>query len=243
MRSIVFLCVAVFVASPFTLHPTPDTQHPTPIRAQGVQKGKASFYSRRATGSRTANGERLHHDSLTCAHRTYPFGTLLKVSNPANGQSVIVRVTDRGPFVRGRIIDLSWRAAKELGILQQGIAQVIVERYSTSIVPFKPEDTIDIPELDLGINDNTDNVKPVWVMLKEERDRKKAEEEAEAKRAAEAKKAAEAKRAEEKRHQEEESKRQEEASRKTDASIQDDGLDAINKKPNTSKAYQKRQQR
>ena len=90
----------------------------TSLTALGqIQSGKATFYSKRATGSRTANGERLHHDSLTCAHRTYPFGTMLKVYNPANGRSVIVRVTDRGPFVRGRIIDLSWRAAKELDII------------------------------------------------------------------------------------------------------------------------------
>ena len=96
--------------------------------------GKASFYSKRSTGSRTASGERLHHDSLTCAHRTYPFGTRLKVTHQGNGKSVIVRVTDRGPFVRGRIIDLSWGAARELGMLSQGIAQVTVE-----VLPKKEE--------------------------------------------------------------------------------------------------------
>jgi len=91
-----------------------------------TQSGKASFYSKKFTGRKTANGERLHHDSLTCAHKTYPFGTLLKVTNPENGVHVIVRVTDRGPYVKGRIIDLSVRAAKELGIIAQGIAPVIV---------------------------------------------------------------------------------------------------------------------
>ena len=85
--------------------------------AKKQQTGKASFYSKRATGARTSNGERLHHDSLTCAHKTHPFGTLLKVTNPSNGKEVVVRVTDRGPFKRGRIIDLSWGAAKELGML------------------------------------------------------------------------------------------------------------------------------
>jgi rare lipoprotein A len=99
----------------------------SPTYAQDVQTGIASFYSKRATGSRTANGERLHHDSLTCAHRSYPFGTLLKVTTPDNERSVIVRVNDRGPFVRGRIIDLSWGAARRLGILGQGIAKVTVE--------------------------------------------------------------------------------------------------------------------
>ena len=69
------------------------------LNAQGVQQGKASFYAKSFNGRKTASGERLHPDSLTCAHRTYPFGTKLKVYNPANGRSVIVRVTDRGPFV------------------------------------------------------------------------------------------------------------------------------------------------
>ena len=106
-----------------------------------MQKGKATFYSKRATGARTANGERLHHDSLTCAHRTYPFGTLLRVKNPANGKEVVVRVTDRGPFVRGRIIDLSWRAAKELGIIAAGVAMVEIEKVTTQNgVPFRQTD-------------------------------------------------------------------------------------------------------
>ena len=98
------------------------------LHAQGVQSGKATYYAKRATGRRTANGERLHHDSMTCAHRTYPFGTLLKVTNQQTQRSVVVRVNDRGPFVRGRIIDLSWGAARDLGILSQGVAPVTVER-------------------------------------------------------------------------------------------------------------------
>ena len=92
-----------------------------------VQSGKASYYAKKFSGRKTASGERLHHDSLTCAHRTFPFNTMLRVKNPANGREVVVRVTDRGPFIRGRIIDLSWRAAKELGIIAQGVAMVEVE--------------------------------------------------------------------------------------------------------------------
>lgn len=90
-------------------------------------RGKASYYSKKATGIRTASGERVHHDSLTCAHRTYPFGTLLKVTNLANNREVIVKVIDRGPFVRGRIIDLSYAAAQQIGMLAQGIGMVKVE--------------------------------------------------------------------------------------------------------------------
>ena len=121
--------------------------------AKKQQTGKASFYSKRATGARTSNGERLHHDSLTCAHKTHPFGTLLKVTNPSNGKEVVVRVTDRGPFKRGRIIDLSWGAAKELGMLTQGVAMVKVEVVEKLHVPFKP-DPLALPELDFEYTDN-----------------------------------------------------------------------------------------
>lgn len=119
-----------------------------------IQHGKASFYSKRATGARTSSGERLHHDSLTCAHRTHPFGTLLKVTNERNGREVIVRVTDRGPHSRGRIIDLSHAAAEELGIINQGVAVVKVEPVKKTVVPFKPEPE-SIPEIDFEITEYT----------------------------------------------------------------------------------------
>ena len=96
----------------------------TLLNAQ-TQKGKASYYSKRATGSRTASGERLHHDSLTCAHRSYPFGSMLRVTNLSNGKSVDVKVTDRGPYGRGRIIDLSYGAAREIGMLSQDRKSVV----------------------------------------------------------------------------------------------------------------------
>ena len=162
------IVITIAVLSPLlyslTSHLLPLTSK---MNAQGVQTGKASFYSKKFTGRKTANGESIHHDSLTCAHRTYPFGTLLKVTNPANGLHVIVRVTDRGPYIKGRIIDLSVRAAKELGILSQGIAPVIVERYDESIIPFKPAEFINIPELDLGTNEGS-IIKPIWVELRDQ---------------------------------------------------------------------------
>ena len=160
--------IAVAMISPLvyslTSHHSPLTSI---IFAQGVQKGKASYYAKKFSGRQTASGERLHHDSLTCAHRTYPFGTLLKVTNPANGKEVIVRVTDRGPYVKGRIIDLSVRAARELGIIAQGIAPVTVERYNPANVPFKPEDIIDLPEFDIGTNEGADT-KPIWMELRDQ---------------------------------------------------------------------------
>jgi rare lipoprotein A len=138
----------------------------TPLHAQ-QQKGKASYYSKRATGARTSSGEKLHHDSLTCAHRTYPFGTLLKVTNPGNGKSVVVKVTDRGPFRKGRIIDLSYRAAKEIEMLGQGVAMVAVEPANLTIIPFKPNDKIDLPTLELESTDRRNYTKPEWQDLKE----------------------------------------------------------------------------
>lgn len=123
----------------------------TPLLAQ--QRGKATYYSKRATGARTSSGERLHHDSLTCAHRTYPFGSLLKVTNPSNDKSVVVRVTDRGPFSRGKIIDLSWRAANELDIISKGVATVVVELVSTPDggIPYINDMTMALPEMDFKV--------------------------------------------------------------------------------------------
>jgi rare lipoprotein A len=115
------------------------------LNAQHVQTGKASYYTKKWTGRKTSNGDRLHHDSLTCAHRTYPFGTLLQVTNPANGRVVVVKVNDRGPYVRGRIIDLSWGAARDLGILSQGIATVTVEPLVHFQIPMKKDYDLVIP--------------------------------------------------------------------------------------------------
>ena len=132
-----------------------------PAGAQS-HRGKASYYSKRATGSRTASGERLHHDSLTCAYRTYPFGTILKVTNLRNQLSVNVRVTDRGPFGRGRIIDLSYAAAKALGILSEGVAMVEVQKVERGI-PFredKPE--TGRPDFEFDVNQIGTNFITEW---------------------------------------------------------------------------------
>lgn len=88
--------------------------------------GDATYYGNKFHGRRTSDGSRYHKDSLTCAHRTLPFGTLLKVRNVKNGREVVVKVTDRGPFRRGGIVDLSMAAAKEIGMVAQGVARVEV---------------------------------------------------------------------------------------------------------------------
>lgn len=186
-----------------------------------TERGKASYYAKSWSGRKTADGSRLHHDSLTCAHKTYPFGTLLKVTNPANGLSVIVKVTDRGPYVKGRIVDLSVRAAKELGMLSQGIAPVIVERYNPSIIPFKPED-IELPEFDLGTNEGA-SAKPIWMELRDQHIKRRQEQ-----ADLEKEKKAKERRMIEKR----------DSIAKVLAN--EDVLEEINNKPNQSKAYLKR---
>lgn len=96
------------------------------IPTEAQERGKASFYSKRMQGRKMSSGLRYHNDSLYCAHKKHPFGTLLKVVNKRNGKSVIVKVTDRGPFGRGRVVDLSWRAAKELDMIAAGVVDVEV---------------------------------------------------------------------------------------------------------------------
>ena len=91
------------------------------------QRGVASWYGPEFHGRRTASGERFDQEGLTAAHRSLPLGTRVRVTNLENGRSVIVTVTDRGPFVRGRVIDLSRGAARRLGILRAGTARVRVE--------------------------------------------------------------------------------------------------------------------
>lgn len=92
-----------------------------------VQTGKASFYADKFEGHPTASGEKYKHSKLTAAHKSLPFGTRVKVTNLANQQSVEVIINDRGPYVDGRIIDLSKSAAEKLGFVHIGLADVKVE--------------------------------------------------------------------------------------------------------------------
>ena len=94
------------------------------VYSQRAHAECASWYFE---GSRTANGEKFNPDGLTAAHRSLPFGTILRVTHRGNGRSVIVRVNDRGPFIAGRDIDLSRGAARQIGMLGEGVAQVSVE--------------------------------------------------------------------------------------------------------------------
>ncbi|MCZ7614804.1 MAG: septal ring lytic transglycosylase RlpA family protein [Ignavibacteriaceae bacterium] len=88
---------------------------------------KASWYGPKFHGKMTANGEIYDQMALTAAHKSLRFGTLLKVTNPKNGRSVVIRINDRGPYIEGRDLDLSKGAAIELGILRKGVARLKIQ--------------------------------------------------------------------------------------------------------------------
>lgn len=91
------------------------------------QSGIASFYANKFNGRRTANGEIFSNSKMTAAHKTLKFGTIVRVINRRNGRQVTVRINDRGPWIRGRVIDLSRAAAREIGMIKRGVARVDIE--------------------------------------------------------------------------------------------------------------------
>ena len=106
---------------------TPFAARPAAAKPAAMTDGSvgiASFYKH---GSKTANGEQFNPNDLTAAHRTLPFGTRLRVTHVATGQSVTVRVNDRGPFIPGRVVDVSHSAAEALGMIDRGITKVKLE--------------------------------------------------------------------------------------------------------------------
>lgn len=103
---------------------SPDMVEP---EAEHIGDGVASYYGARFAGRPTASGERFDPQQLTAAHRTLPFGSMVRVTNPGNGQSVVVRINDRGPFHGNRAIDLSRRAAEEIGLVRAGHGTVRME--------------------------------------------------------------------------------------------------------------------
>jgi rare lipoprotein A len=115
-----------------------------PASSQGAAEiGHASYYASKFQGQRTASGERYDMRAFTAAHRTLPLGSYARVSNLSKTKSVIVRINDRGPYVRGRAIDLSYAAASVLGLQGMGSGQVVIERVSQRVAqastPMAPE--------------------------------------------------------------------------------------------------------
>lgn len=112
------------------------TEAPAPAQPEvhgkpfATETGLASWYGPPYAGRKSADGKVYNQNAMTAAHLTLPLGTLVRVTNLANGESVVVRITDRGPFVHGRIIDLSLAAAKATGVYRAGVAKVRIEAYS-----------------------------------------------------------------------------------------------------------------
>lgn len=137
-RLLLLIAVLAFAAAPAEAQRAPASSAPaaspteriTPggRRSQArVEQGRASYYARSLHGRPTASGERYNHQALTAAHRTLPFGTILRVTNERTGRAVLVRVNDRGPFHRSRMLDLSGAAAERIGMVRTGTANVRVE--------------------------------------------------------------------------------------------------------------------
>jgi rare lipoprotein A len=98
-----------------------------PLKTSSIQEGKASYYSSALHGRKTASGEIYNENKLTAAHKHLPFGTKVRVLNKKNGRSVLVSINDRGPFVKKRILDLSYVAAKQLGMIRAGVTSIKME--------------------------------------------------------------------------------------------------------------------
>lgn len=113
------------------------------------KEGKASYYHDKFHGRKTASGTIFNQNEMTCAHKTLPFGTKLEVTNLTNNKTVVVTVTDRGPFIKGRHIDLSYAAAEKLGFINKGVQRVNFEiikpsrkRVESSDLSYKPQTLI-----------------------------------------------------------------------------------------------------
>jgi rare lipoprotein A len=127
-RKVTLTLASLFIAgSAFISAPVAQAE-PAKTSGKVVQSGPASWYGPGFHGRKTASGETFNSNDMTAAHRTLPFGTKVRVTNSRTGKSVIVRINDRGPFIRGRIIDLSRAAAGKIGMVSSGHAAVCMVR-------------------------------------------------------------------------------------------------------------------
>lgn len=131
LQSRVAVVALVLTVAGCVTAPRPVSMPPPDVLPTRVQTGQASWYGEPHHGQRTANGEIYDMRRFTAAHRTFPLGTRLLVTNVRNGRTVEVRVNDRGPIPTGRIIDLSYAAAEELGAVSDGVFPVRVRVVST----------------------------------------------------------------------------------------------------------------
>ncbi len=127
LRTLVFIGCALFFASSCSRRPARINTPPAPlatVKPGYTERGIASWYGEPYHGRRAANGEVYNMRDLTAAHLRFPFGTWVEVLNESNGKHVQVRITDRGPYIKGRIIDLSQRAAEDIALIGPGVAPV-----------------------------------------------------------------------------------------------------------------------
>lgn len=122
-----FLLLALVLVTPRVAIAGDTRPYGPPVPLDSVETGPASYYADRFEGRPTASGERFVQVECTAAHLHLPFGSVLRVTNLANGREVLVRINDRGPFTGGRIIDLSRSAAEELGMIVAGVQLVRIE--------------------------------------------------------------------------------------------------------------------
>lgn len=127
MKFITSAALAAALASGAVSFTAPASYAQQLVAIVQTASGTASWYGGKFHGRRTASGETYNQNALTAAHRTLPFGTEVVVTNQANGRSVVVRINDRGPFTGGRIIDLSHKAASQIGMINSGTARVTLE--------------------------------------------------------------------------------------------------------------------
>lgn len=142
------------------------------LAAQERLTGLASHYSNSLHGRKMSNGQPYDLTRMTCAHKTLPFGTMLRVVCPNTGREVVVEVTDRGPYIPGRIIDLSYAAAFELGIIGRGVDYVTAEILSEGYTPLPHYDDIpsDLPEIDYSMVGSCYEFLPKWKHVPTEED-------------------------------------------------------------------------
>ena len=139
------LLITSLVASCTSRSAAPPPTAPYPASSLRIQYGLASWYGRERHGRRTASGEIFDSNQLVAAHRTAPFGTYALVTNLANGRTVQVRINDRGPAVAGRLVDLSYAAARQLDMVHVGVTRVKVE-FLAAPLPGHPRSQESLPE-------------------------------------------------------------------------------------------------
>lgn len=124
--TLIILSLQVLAAASLLASPT-RTERAPQYEVTTVSNGKASWYGGRWIGRKTANGEIYRNGDMTAAHKTLPFGTMVRVTDERSERSTVVRINNRGPFVKGRVLDLSEAAAEKLGMKSRGIARVKIE--------------------------------------------------------------------------------------------------------------------